>query len=455
MRAASWRSGGWARAAAVVLAVLVGAVPAPAAARDPEPGTPAWFQRDAENMVYATGRLRDQYANPAFHARMAPETLATYADNVREQLAHPDDPMLTLVQWIPGATAGDPYRQRWGGARGIQLAIEYRNRYGARITGHVWAPRLPFRDPVTGKTSNGPFPGVAITTGSIQAAEEMYWWAAQGLAEAGYVVMTYDVQGQGQSGTFGRRPDGSLWCGADGCPGVPAQQLANFVEGTEDALDWFLSPANPLRGILDPRWIGLAGHSLGAAAVTQVGNRDPRVDAVVAWDNANLGDVAPRVPTMGQNGDYFFFPTPTVTPPDPDAKGSTYRRFVAAGVPAMQVAIRGTHLEWAYVPLLLPASSKGERVAMYYTLAWFDRWLKGPTSRAHRVDAVRRLTATRFDGSADRSAIGAGAWDPVRNANVPHTIAGEPVEAYLSFYYRSSYAFDGLRCEDMRAGCGR
>lgn len=63
--------------------------------------------------------------------------------------------------------------------------------------------------------------------------------------------MTYDVQGQGYSETFGHRPDGPLWCDAEECPGVPFQQDANFFEGTEDALDWFVSDANPLRGLLD------------------------------------------------------------------------------------------------------------------------------------------------------------------------------------------------------------
>ena len=36
-----------------------------------------------------------------------------------------------------------------------------------------------------------------ITTGSVQGSERMYWWLAQDLAERGYVVLTYDVQGQG------------------------------------------------------------------------------------------------------------------------------------------------------------------------------------------------------------------------------------------------------------------
>ncbi len=70
-----------------------------------------------------------------------------------------------------------------------------------------------------------------------------------------------------------------------------------------------------------------------------------------------------------------------------------------------------------------------------------------------REDATRRLTLTTFDDSADASAIGAGTFDPATLQNVPHTIEGESVADHLSIYHRSAYAFDGHRCDDMRAGC--
>jgi dienelactone hydrolase len=451
------------------------------AAADPEPGTPDWFARDADNIARSFGRLQDQYLNPDFHLRLQAETPELLFENVGDQFQHPDRPIVSLGQWVPGGRAADPFRVDWArDGRGLQQPIEYLNRYGARITGNVWAPTLPFTDPITRVTSNGPFPTIVITTGSIQGFEEMYLWAAQGLAEAGYITFTYDVQGQGQSEVFGHRPDGSLWCGQDGCPGVPFQQEANFVEGTEDALLFLLSGANPLRGLVDESRLGLAGHSLGAGAVTKVANRARPVpdevfamfgrapfsidiDAVVAWDNANLGDEEPRVPTMGQNADYFFNPTPAFSAPNPDAGTATFQRLVDAGVPAMQVGLRSsTHLEWTYIPLILPASSEGERVAMHYTLAWFDRFVKADAeglrgsarkpAAAIAADARARLTAATFDGSADASAIGAGTYE-VGVGNVPHTLAGEAVADHLSIYHRSAYAFDGLACEDLRAGC--
>ena len=64
----------------------------------------------------------------------------------------------------------------------------------------------------------------------------MYWYAAQALAKDGYIVMTFDAQGQGQSDTFGQAPDED--------EGFPAQTDGRpFYDGTEDALDFFLSTA--------------------------------------------------------------------------------------------------------------------------------------------------------------------------------------------------------------------
>lgn len=439
---------------ALLVAALVLMAPAAAPAQSgPEPGSPEWTERDLANVLRMIGRNRDQLTHPEYLAQMTIEGLPRDFGNLADQLQHPDRPIITLSQLVPGSRGADIYRWGWERqGRGIQVPFEYENRYGARIQGELWAPPSTFVDPVTGEPDGGPYPGVVITTGSVQGYKELYWWAAQGLAEAGYVVMTYDVQGQGKSETFGHDEEtGLIRCTPDDCPGVPFQQAANFIEGTEDALDWFLSEANPLRGMVDDARIGLAGHSLGARAVTEVGNRDERVDAVVAWDNANLPeDMAPRVPTMGQDAEAGFWPEMHQERPDPDAHNSTFRRFRDAGVPAMQASLQGsTHLEWTYIPYVLTASNDGERVAMHYTLAWLDRWLKPAT---HAADARGRLTAEAFDDSADASAIGTGRWDPAEG-NVPYEIAGIPIEDRLSFYYRSSYAFDGLACEDMVVGC--
>lgn len=439
-----------------------------APAGDPAPGTQEWTDRDRANQYCAAERLLDEYGSPAFGSTFWSETPGIYAGQNVAMLSDPTHPHLTLGQLVPGGTTTDPFRTlaRWTAAgRGRAEAISFPATDGAKLNGFLFRP--PASTP-------GPYPGVVITTGSIQGYQEMYFWAAEGLAEAGYEVLTYDVQGQGNSDTF------PADCTPDGCPGVPFQQAYNFFQGTEDALNFFFSGANPGRADLDADRVGIAGHSLGASAVSTVGQCDPRVKAIVAWDNlapatgtcagaaSGLPAGSPAnptldVPALGINSEYFFNPTSTNTPPDPQSKAGAFKQLSGAGTDTMQIALRAsTHLEYTYVPYILPASRVGERVAYYYTQAWFDRYLRGSTA------AFDRLTATTFDGSADAHAIGAGDYDPAKAAatptdttagNVPWTIKGLPVADRLSFYYGSEYALTqpgggSAACADMRKGCG-
>ena len=207
-----------------------------------------------------------------------------------------------------GRSAGD-IRVNHGATNGYGLVrpVFFTARDGATISGHIWA------------TVSGPAkrPGIVITDGSAQADENMYWYAAETLAKQGYVVLTFDPQGQGQSDTLGAAPDT--------LEGVPAQTDGRpFYDGTEDAINFLLSspsrpyepvpscstgtshaakqkvrvragldaPSNPYRQLLDRTAIGLAGHSYGAAGVSYIAQWNPRVKAVVAWDN--LGGPGPK-----------------------------------------------------------------------------------------------------------------------------------------------------------------
>jgi dienelactone hydrolase len=446
-------------------------------AGDPAPGTQAWQQRDYLNMYCATERLQDEYGSPAFGSTFWPEAAQQYADQNVAMLSSPTQPHLTLEQFVLGGSETDPYRTiaRWTAAgRGRVKDISFPAADGAQLNGHVFLP--PASVP-------GPYPGVVITTGSIQGYQQMYFWAAEGLAEAGYEVMTYDVQGQGNSDTFGSdcappNPPGQ------NCKGVPFQQSYNFYQGTIDALNWFESSKNPALADLDLSRIGIAGHSLGASAVSHVGQCYPGVKAIVAWDklakpaatckNDGTADELTgypagtpdkptmSVPALGIHSEYFFNPSPMQSAPDPHAQDGAFQDLAKAGTDSMVVQLRSsTHLEYTYVPYILPASRLGERVAFYYTLAWLDRYVKGDPT------ALDRLTATRFDGSSDASSIGAGTYDPAAAAanpadttagNVPYKIKGLPVADRLSFYYLSEYSLTGADgskrvCGDMRKGC--
>ena len=225
---------------------------------------------------------------------------------------------MTPGRVFPGWNVGNPLRMGWNGTRGLSKRISFTNRYGALLNGTVYRPKPGARDPYTGQMLRGPFPGVVITEGSVQGSEGMYRWLAQDLAERGYVVLTYDVQGQGGGETLPHEPvpggesnalpfcnpfaapqDGEQF----GCPGVPSQQLSNFVVGTKDALSFFTSTpsrhyANPRSegakvSAYNPYWqqfdraadqrtatpgrtskIAIIGHSMGAAAVSKVQGTD-------------------------------------------------------------------------------------------------------------------------------------------------------------------------------------
>lgn len=463
-------------------------------AGDPAPGSAAWTERDAVNEFCATQRQGDEVANPAFAAVFSQETPMMFGQQSIAMFEEPGHPHVTLAQFIPGGTTADPFRtlDRWTAAgRGRVAPVSFAASDGAQLNGYLFEPPASVPKPDDG------YPGVVITTGSIQGYQQLYFWAAEGLAEAGYMVLTYDVQGQGDSDTLPANcaPSPAQLMQQDVCTGVPYQQNYNFFQGTEDALDFFfsspahpypnaaklagasalspvgqsLNPYNPRYGDLDTSEVGIAGHSLGASAVSQVGQCDSRVKAIVAWDN--LAPATPcatgqaltlRTPALGFNSEYFFNPEPMTSVPDPHAKDQAFQQLAKAGVDTMQVALRSSmHLEYSYVPYILPASSRGERVAFYYTLAWFDYYLRGDPS------AYNRLTAKVFDSSADEHAIGAGYYSPTAAAgdptdpaagNIPYLIAGLPVQDRLSFYYESEYSLtnpsgDPQLCSDLRAGC--
>lgn len=466
-------------------------------AGNPAPGTAQWYERDAVNQLCATARLQEEVSSPAFFDEFWTQTPALYAEQNLNMLANPLHPHLSLGQLVPGGSTTDPFRTiaRWTAAsRGRVYTVSFPASDGATLNGYLFEPPAHGRDPYTHRLLRAPYPGVVITTGSIQGYQQMYFWAAEGLAEAGYQVLAYDVQGQGDSDTL---PSSSNCTGITTCEGVPFQQSYNFYQGSEDALNYFLStpshpyssPAiagsstfNPRWRDLDPKEVGIAGHSLGASAVSTDGQCDPRVKAIVAWDNlatttgscqanipAGLPANAPvnpslTTPALGINSEYFLNPEPTTSPPDPQSKAAAYQQLVAAGTDSMQVALRASmHLEYSYVPYILPASEYGERVAFYYTLAWFDYYLR------HMRSGYERLIATKFDDSSDVHSIGAGNYNPAAAAadptnpaagNEPIMIKGLPVANRLSFYYDSEYSLTapGRKrakrvCLDMRAGC--
>jgi dienelactone hydrolase len=455
-----------------------------APAGDPAPGTAAWQQRDAINQYCATLRLRDQYTSPAYGNANSQEGNSLYLAQLQEQAGNgPGHIHGGFTTLIPGSQAADAFRalDRWEKLGiGVVKRITFTASDGAVLRGHVFEP--------LGTPPASGWPGVVITDGSIQAFEQLYYWAAEDLVAHGYEVMTYDVQGQGDSDLLPAGCPSQSTPVPTNCQGVPYQQSYNFFQGAEDSLNWFDSPANPYYAQLNTNEIGIAGHSLGASAVSEVGQCDTRVKTIVAWDDLTpvksctgggetipakyLAPSVPRVPALALSNDYEFNPQPLQSPPNPHMGSNGggldgdlgYQQLTGKPhLDSMQVAIRsGTHLTYTYIPYTFPANELGERVASYYTVAWFDRYLKGDST------GYQRLTATTFDKSADTDSIGAGVFDPSLAAqnpldptagNAPYTINGLPVANLVSFYYMSEYTLHDpatggvVTCLDMRAAC--
>jgi hypothetical protein len=410
----------------------------------------AFAQAEAENFARTSQAPQQQLADPAFTARWQEQSVANSAEFAT--LGREAETTGNVCrEWAEQCT-GDPFR--YPGVdpfydRADVAPVTFLDRGGAQLFGRVWAPK--------GATER--LPGVVVVNGSVQAPETLYWWAAQALVDAGYVVMTFDPRGQGRSDN--RTPTGEQGSNAN-----PAVFATNLV----DAIDFFLStpgapyegnvagdpravtPHNPLHAVVDPTRLGAAGHSLGARGVSVVqgaqpwpgtGEQNP-IDAVVAWDNLALAEggggddlagipLVPRVPAMGQSGDYFLTPTPYSSPPDPDDKRTGYLSWVEAGVPSYQLVVEGgTHYEWSLLPTF-PATAWepggdggwGNPLARHFTVAWLDRWLK-VAGEPGFADADARLLDV--DARPDADDLQGG------------TTVASWCER-LSFHFTSSYTF--------------
>jgi len=227
---------------------------------------------------------------------------------------------------------------------------------------------------------------------------------------------------------------------------------------------------NPFWQLLDPSaGVGLAGHSYGAAGVSYIGQWDPRVKTIVAWDDlggpgpndAPVPGAAPGAPaqTIGESGcpstpsdrtvvpitkpalgmsaDYGLPPTPNTSLPDPRAKEQESLAYTKAGVDTGELIIRGgSHLDFSFIPnQAFGASLRGADEIAWYTSAWFDKYL------SHQRSADKRLLTSRWRE------------DPVEAAIDRHGDGNA-----MSFYYYSRLDIHRANgelfdCENLRKGC--
>jgi len=425
----------------------------------------------AEAHNYAKQRERFVYdqTSPGFQLALTVDSVLGLTDPAAVMLRDPSRRPFNACAVHANACVGDPRLTDWAGTNGRSFPVSWVNRNGATISGHLWAP--PSQE--SGATL---LPGIVIATGDTQAPEQIYWWAAQVLAAHGYEVLTFDPQGHGESDTIGAGDDATtdvvLQQSSDA--GDQAALDQEFATEIREAIDFLVStPANPfvpgrsaapkqsaeaaaglvdgwnpLHGELDRSRLGAAGHSRGAFATSIIGSAsagsDPRVGAIVAWDNLTPGEdpaspLAPRAPALGIASEYYVGDPPFVDDPDPAAKNEVFGNYAAAGIDAMEVVIRGgTHFEYSYLPNpAFTATLRGIDLAAWYTLAWFDKQLKGDPT------ADRRLLSARWRNDGAGAAV-----DLDGDGNL------------FSWHFRSPIAFrrteapqDLVVCDDLRAGC--
>lgn len=426
-----------------------------------------------------TGERATEYDTPAFRVLMQRVTTEEDLRLAKIKVTDPErNSNGSLCQQHRDGCVGDPRFYHWGDGPGlIRREVLFTSRNGATISGHVWA------------TEAGPAkrPAILINSGSVQAPEELWGWAGAVLARHGYVVLTWDPQGQGYSDTTGACSDAFPDLGdcPDRLDGVPAQADPQqpFYLGSQDALDFLLSTRdapyaprrsvngldhsgkqrrrvaagrnaafNPLWELVDAQRVGVAGNSLGASSASELSMVDERIDAVVGWDNLRGGSAAspfpgagatkPRVPGLGIGNDYGLDVTPMLSRPSPDAALSGFTAFKAAGVDTMQLVVRGgTHFESAYIPnRKFGATRYGLDLTAWYTTAWFDHYVKGDATALDRLLTDRWRRDPRVKAIEEATGVAArGKGDP------NHLSALKTSKAWLGSA--------GFTCEDLRAGC--
>lgn len=386
--------------AAVVTAVaLAGAGPA-AAAYD-----------ETQNWLNAHGRTAQRVPDLPYGLAVMLTSAEAALETAQRAGRVPDRGLQQVGAW---PWSGDVERGSYGdppSVKGVsKVEFEFDNRKGQALKATAWAPtrarvkQLGFAEPL---------PGV-VYSGGVLSSEPMYFWFAETMARAGYVVLTYDVSGQGRS-------EGS--------------SAGNAAQDLEDALDVFFSDDMPFAGRLDHTRVGTAGHSMGAGAVQAVGPDGGRVKAISAQS-----DLRPSyrwdVPIQGQGADYetFIFP-PQPTPaegPGSRAKLAGHDAVAARGVDVQEVVIESaTHLAWSHVSWAY-TSTWSEAVAAWYALAWFDRYL--------HHDVRRRDGEVRPDGATGTQRL-------TRDFDA---VGGHG----LSAKFTSAWSLRGVRCPDMTAPAG-
>jgi dienelactone hydrolase len=350
---------------------------------------------ETQNWLNSYGRTVDHFSAPdrsVMNALISAERalrLLGEADRISDRSAQQSG----AWPWNGDVDRGTYDRQ--GDWRGVKIEFEFRNDRDQALAATIWGPSDQM---LAQRGLEAPLPGL-VYSGGVISSQPMYYWFAQEMARNGYVVLTYDVSGQGRS---------------------EGASTGNATADLRDALEFFMSTPedpyprpiggvdhNPLYRMLDHGRIGTAGHSMGAGAVQTVADHCGVVKAISAHSDLGSGYASadqstpagacgPRelVPIQGQGADYesFIFPPQPTPGSNPGGKLSGFRAVRERGVDAQEVVIEsGSHMAWSHVTWAY-TSSWSEEVAFHYALAWFDRYLYADIEREGQT-GTERLTA--------------------------------------------------------------
>ena len=324
-------------------------------------------------------------------------------------------------------------RDPWTGAGPRELALSafYPARRERRAPAPYLAPRLA--DAFASLIGVAPGPLRALRTHAVEGAaprpgrrpvvivapgagtpRSSMTIVAEDLAAHGYVALAVDHPGDAAmvelAGGRLRALDPGFLAGMADFSSIPTALRArrDDVRFLLDRLP-ALGARGPLRGLLDPRRVAMAGHSLGGAAAAEVMLADRRLDAGVNYDGMFFGAAARRAvdrPFMTMAG----------------RSDPTLRPFLARQRgPGLLVEVAGAghqaFTDYAFLaPLLSPSAMPMDlgtiapaairRAQLAYTRAFLDRHLRGRAAselltrrRSSRHPAVTVAFARRGGGA--------------------------------------------------------
>lgn len=284
-------------------------------------------------------------------------------------------------------------------------------------------------------------PSVVFNNG-LASRQDHYYWYATALARAGYVVLTFDPTGQGES--EGTMQD--LLASVGGCNGscLDAQDVLRWWAGESirplDAgqtrpFGTFKDPAyldqggdnvrNPYLRVLDPRRRSISGNSLGAGATVSYlnamtdgagydGRPVPPVAAAVPLSIPGETRVSAPVPTLMVTGDLDGIPlvAPAVLgqgwADDHQRMFSALRRQAparAVGVVVIEGGMHTDHVDQAFIP----STTWGIAVTERYAISWLDCHVRGQRSACRSVLQTSPHLSRAFPSQVDPDGSGPAA----------------------------------------------